>query len=249
MRGRVAGVGTPPPVGRVSSPTQVNEMTRMERNTHSKVRELAEQYAAQGFQVSIDPATATVPFDLGNYSPDLIAQKEDQHLIVEVKDSSDRVSVERYRDLAEEIGRHPGWRFLLVTMNDVESRSFPGSPDELASRSEVTERIARAERLLDSGDSDAAFLLMWSALEAMLRRHAESVALPLERLPSLSVLNHLYSQGELSMTQYDRAMAALRLRNLLAHGSPAPQLGDAARDLRSLIKDLLNEWLQDAGAA
>ncbi len=224
-------------------------MTGVERSHHEKIHELAEQYIAQGFQVSIEPATVAVPFDLGNYSPDLIAQKGDQHLIVEVKVSSDRVPVERYRDIVEEVSRHPGWRFLLVTLNDVESRSFPGSPDELASWPEVTERIARAERLLDAGDSDAAFLLMWSALEAMLRRHAESVALPLGRLPSQALLKHLYSQGELSMTQFDRAMAALRLRNLLAHGSPAPQLSDAARDLRSLIKDLLDEWSQDAGAA
>jgi REase_AHJR-like len=222
-------------------------MTGMEIRHHEKVRELAEQYEAQGFQVSVEPARGTVPFDLGNYSPALIAQKGDQHLIVEVKPSSDRVSIERFRNIAEEVGQHPGWRFLLVTLNDVESRSLPGAADELASWREAAERVARAERLLDAGDADAAFLLMWSALEAMLRRHAQSVALPLERLPSQALIKHLYSQGELSMTQYDRAMTALRLRNLLAHGSPATQLGDAASDLRSLIKELSGEWSQDAG--
>ena len=224
-------------------------MTGIEVTHHEKVRELAERYKSQGFQVSVGPATVAFPFELGNYRPDLIAQKDDQHFIVEMKDFGDRVPVERYRDLAEEVGRHPGWRFLLVTMNDVESRSLPGSPDELASRQEVTERVARAGRLLDAGDLDAAFLLMWSALEALLRRHAQSVALPLERLPSQALLKHLYSQGELSMAQFDRAMAALQLRNLVSHGSPAPQLGDAARDLYSLIEDLSGEWIEGAGAA
>jgi hypothetical protein len=222
-------------------------MIGIETGHHEKVRELAEQYEAQGFQVSVEPAKADLPFDLGNYSPDLIAQKEDQHLVVEVKSSSNDVPVERFRNIAEEVGQHPGWRFLLVTLNDVESRSLPGAADELASWQEAAERVVRAERLLDAGDADAAFLLMWSALEAMLRRHAQSVALPLERLPSQALIKHLYSQGELSMTQYDRVMTALRLRNLLAHGSPAPQLGEAASDLRSLIRELSGEWSQDQG--
>lgn len=223
-------------------------MTEMELRHHEKVRELADRYASQGFQVAVEPAGATLPFDLGDYHPDLIAQKDDQHLIVEVKETSDRISVDRYRDLAEEVGRHPGWRFLLVTTNDVESRSLPGAPDELASWPEVIERFTRAERLLDAGDSDAAYLLMWSALEAMLRRHAESVALPLERFHIQALIKHIYSQGELSIPQFDRAMAALKLRNLLIHGSPAPELADAARDLRSLIKELSDEWSLDADA-
>jgi hypothetical protein len=223
-------------------------MTETEKNVRDKVRELAERYTAQGFQVSAEPAGAAVPFPLGSYRPDLIVQKGDQHLILEVKGPSDRVAVERYRDIAEEVGRHPGWRFLLVTMNDVDSGSLPGAPDGLATHQEVTERVARAERLLDAGDSDASFLLMWSALESMLRHHAERVALPLERLPSRAILKHLYSQGELSMAQFDRAMSAYQLRNHLVHGFQAPRLNDAAHELRSLIKELSDEWAQDAGA-
>jgi hypothetical protein len=220
-------------------------MTATEQQIRDKVRELAEQYAAQGYRVSVEPAAEAIPFDLGNYQPDLIVEKDDRHFFVEVTGPGDRVAVERYRDLAEEVGRHEGWRFLLVTMNDVESRSLPGTADELATSREVSERVARADRLLNEGDFDAAILLMGSALEAMLRHHAESVALPLERLPTRSILNHLYSQGELSMTQFDRAMAADRLRNRLAHGFQATQLDKAARDLRSLIDELSIEWSHD----
>jgi hypothetical protein len=218
-------------------------MSGMTRTLHdSKVRELADRYEAEGFRVIVEPGSEVLPFELGNYHPDLVAQKQDEHVIVEVKEEGDPVSVERFRDIAEEIRRHPGWRFLLVTTNDLESGSLGGMIGELSSWQEATERVARAERLLDQGNSDAAFFLIWSAFEAILRRHAESVALPIDRLPTLALLKHLYSQGELSIPQYDRAMAARQLRNRLAHGFEVDQLGAAAEDLRSLVNELLNDW-------
>jgi hypothetical protein len=42
-------------------------------------------------------------------------------LIIEVKTSIRQVSVERLQSVAEEISRHTGWRFLLVTLEDIEA--------------------------------------------------------------------------------------------------------------------------------
>lgn len=64
----------------------------------------------------------------------------------------------------------------------------------------------------------------------MLRLQATRISLPIERFPTAGVLDHMYSHGELSMQQYDRAMEMLDLRNAVAHGLAGegiPQRRDA----------------------
>ena len=49
------------------------------------------------------------------------------------------------------------------------------------------------------GETEAAFLSLWGVLEAALRRRALQMSIPIERFPTLSLINQLYSQGELSL--------------------------------------------------
>ncbi len=43
----------------------------------------------QGFEVVIEPSKSLIPFDLGNYCPDLIARKgSDEGYIIELKNSA-----------------------------------------------------------------------------------------------------------------------------------------------------------------
>lgn len=220
------------------------------KNTEAaKVQELARRYAEQGFAVKIEPATGDIPFDLGGYRPDLLAEKEGQHLIVEVKRAGVPLSLDRLQALAETIRPHAGWRLLLVP-TDEESPEHPlSNAGELVSWQAVTERAQRADHLLQLGETDAAFLMLWSALEALLRRHAEQVGLPIERLPTKALLNYLYSQGELAYEQFEQALAALQVRNRLVHGFEAAEATQGARPLHTLVNELLHEWTYSQNAA
>ena len=87
---------------------------------HSQLEaSIAKRYAELGFTVTVEPSLNLIPFDLGGYRPDILAIKEpNQNYIIEVKGSSQRVSVGRFREVSEVVQAHPGWRFLLVTGDD-----------------------------------------------------------------------------------------------------------------------------------
>lgn len=110
-------------------------------------------------------------------------------------------------------------------------------------------RVALAKHLRETGEAEAAILLFWSALEALLRRHAQSVELPLENLSVLALLDYLYSDADLSFEHFDQARKLLTGRNQLAHGFLLAEAPQQAVQLQGLIDDLANEWLPTREAA
>jgi hypothetical protein len=213
-----------------------------------RISELAAEYAQRGFHVLADPGPDAVPFDLGGYRPSLLASKGDEHHIVEVKTPGTHFTVDRLQELSEEVSRHPNWRFFLVTADDLAPGEFPASA-VLLSWEQLEERFQKAGRLLELGGSEAALLALWAVLEGMLRLQAERASLPIERLPSSALINHLYSHGELSMDQFDEALLLLDLRNRVTHGFATPDVDKAANRLQSLIVGLLAEWEPRSAAA
>lgn len=103
-----------------------------------KVESLIKKYRDQGFTIIQNPKADQLPFDLDNYQPDILATKNENEsdligLIIGVKTSISPVSVERLQSVAEEVSKHPGWSFLLVTLEDIEAESLPGICEELPS--------------------------------------------------------------------------------------------------------------------
>lgn len=211
----------------------------VERSLESRV---AEKYRQQGFDVVIRPKTAELPFDLGTYRPDLIARRPpNENYIIEVKSSAIRIPVDRLREIAE-IARQHGWGFLLVTGEDVLPSEQEESGGMLLSWEQISERQAKAERLLAMGETEAAFLSLWGVLEAVLRRRAVQESIPIDRFPPLSLINQLYSQGELSMEQSDRVETLRAIRNSLVHGYQTPNLSEPTVHLQELVKGLIELW-------
>lgn len=214
--------------------------------------ELVRTYQRQGYQVYAEPgeAAARIPFDLNGYRPDLLAEKGEEHLLIEVRSDQVPLPIERFQDLTLRVRQHPGWRFVVATPSRQNPAQLLGVTDELLSWQAAQAHVATAQLLLTQGQSEAAFLVAWTGLEALLRRHAEQVALPIDRQSSLTLLKYLYSQGELSMSHYDQALEMLALRNRLAHGYQAVQpVEPAARQLLTLLTDLLQEWSTEAQQA
>lgn len=202
-----------------------------------KIRELAEAYARAGYEVSDRP-----PFALTGYQPDLVAKKGDRGFIIEVKSSAKRLPVERLESIAKDIAQHDGWRFLLVTAEDVSGDELPGVDASSLSWSDITAGVEQAVRLYDAGEKSAAYLILWIAFERMLRLHTAQLNSPIERLSPSIVIRHLYSNGELSMNQFDSALACQITRNRVVHGLASPELSDAFCRLEQLVRELLAEW-------
>lgn len=216
--------------------------TNIQQLHDAKINALAEQYTLEGFSVTMEPSVTSLPFDLGGYRPDLIATKDNAGLIVEVKSKLERLSVERFRALAEEVGRHPGWRFLLVTLDDVETQNPPGIVDELPDWLQLKERINQAIGMLKEGTTEPALLYFWSIFEASLRKRATNMSMPIERFPVLRLINHMYSSGELTLSQYDLAVQILETRNKLAHGFLAKLDHTLVARFKTMVEGLLTEW-------
>jgi hypothetical protein len=208
---------------------------------HSQLEaSIVKRYAELGFNVTLDPSLSLIPFDLGGYRPDILAIKEpNQNYIIEVKGSSQRVSVDRFREISEVVKAHPGWRFLLVTGDDEISI---GEEAMLLQSEQIKNGVKKAKSLIGEGFFDAAFLFLWSLLEGMLRRQSIQKAIPIERLGGMSMINHLYSQGEMTREQFHECKDLLSIRNRVAHGYQDTHMDEGCRRLLNLVLILTSEW-------
>jgi hypothetical protein len=207
-----------------------------------KVDSLVSTYTQQGFTVVKEPSTDDLPFDLGGYRPDLVATKGDIGLILEVKANQSHISVDRFQVLAQEISKHPGWRFLLVTLEDVDASTAPMSSGELPTWAQVSKKLQQAQSLIAEGALEPALLYLWSIFEAALRKRAIAQNIPVERLPVSSLLKHMYSQGEVSVNDIDFFREFMGRRNRIAHG--ANELLDATlvTEIFQCVNRLVIEW-------
>lgn len=202
------------------------------------IAKVAEDYRRRDYDVDVVPRGERVPEFLGGYQPDLIARSPAESVVVEVKVGTRTSVAERFREVAERVNRQPGWRFSLVFVN-------PNQPDEIseaqpAPLTVLRERVHNADALFRAGQSEAAFLLFFSALEGILRLLGQRAQLPLESLPPSTLIRELYSAGEITREQFESLMHFLPIRNQLVHGFRSEESPNVER-LRPLVQALLAE--------
>lgn len=217
---------------------------------HDKsVSKIAEKYRQAGYTVLVDPEPEDIPFDLGTYRPNLIVKKnEAEGYIIEFNASGRQTSIDRLKEIAEIVSENTGWRFLLMTEEDALLKDNSNEVN-LLSWQQILTRKTQGERLISSGENEGAFLSLWGTLEAVLRRRAEEVSIPIERSPTVSLIKHMYSQGELSIEEYDRAMLLLSVRNRLIHGFEAPEVNESVSELLALVNELISLWAPQASGS
>jgi hypothetical protein len=202
------------------------------------IAKVADDYRRRGYDVEVEPSGAALPAFLRGFHPDLIARGPGESVVVEVKVGTRTSAAERLREIVERVNREPGWRFSLVFANPDQPDQFTEA--ELAPLALLRERAQNAETLLGTGQNEAAFLLLWSALEGILRVLGERAQLPLASLPPSALIRELYSAGEISREQFETLMRLLPIRNQLVHGFGS-QGGVEAEQLRRLVDSLLTE--------
>ena len=208
----------------------------------TSVSKIAEKYRQEGYTVLVDPEPEDIPFNLGTYRPNLIAKKnETEGYIIEFNASGRQPSIDRLREIAEIVSEHTGWSFLLITEEDALLKDNAKEVN-LLSWEQIFSRITQSERLISLEENEGAFLSLWGILEALLGRRAEEVTIPIERFPTVSLIKHMYSQGELSIEESDRAMLLLSVRNRFIHGFEAPEAHESVSELLALVNELISLW-------
>lgn len=211
--------------------------------TNSLVKaKVIECYSSQGYEVVPQPHSQQLPFDLNGYSPNLLVKiSENQGFIIEVKDVATNLPIAHYRELAKNVAEHSGWRFLLITGEDATPIAEEDIVDYKLTRSQILHRKERIAKLISIGEHEAAFLSLWIFAEVLMRRHARQVLIPIDRLPTTLMIEHLHTQSEMAHDQFDRAIALNEVRNRVAHGFPVKsiKLNDAIEKILNLVDEFI----------
>lgn len=210
-----------------------------------KIQEIANKYKTRGYKVLIEPSPEELPQFLKDFHPAIVAYGPQDSLVIEVRVGTQTSVSERYRELMDAIQQHPGWNFSLAIV-DPESDEVAPLTDELLDLEDISARLKEAEGLFKQGPKDAAFILLWLSVEAILRNIAFQESLPLEFAPSSALVRELYSMGLLSRDGLNTALRAFSVRNSLVHGFKTPEVDDAFTELSALVPELLAE-LDQAG--
>ena len=183
-----------------------------------RLLKLAEEYRDQGYEISIHPHPEDLPEFLRNYRPDMIARREDEAVVIEVKSRSslNSSSTQYLPNLAQAIEQHSGWRFELV-MTNPEDVTYSLKAESSLKEHEIKSRLKVASQLL-AQHTESAILYSWSLVEATLRLVAEEEGLSLRRFDSLYLVKQLAIEGIIAQSEYQLLMDSLSLRNAVAHG-------------------------------
>lgn len=212
--------------------------------------ELVHQYRRNGYEVRRD---ASLPPPLESFRADLIVERDDEMIVVEVKDSTriTKDSERRLSELAATINALPGWTFELVTFAPPPDRSSGGASHIHAWLRQARE-VAPISRL-------ASILVASTAIEATLRHLDLSSAeddRPARGINAPGLIRRLQVDGRISDNQADRLLNFWRVRSAAAHGYSDPAIDDldynpllgwaevAAQDSYATVDDMV-DWFHE----
>ncbi|MCY4487702.1 MAG: hypothetical protein OXF11_11405 [Deltaproteobacteria bacterium] len=182
----------------------------------------AEEYRSKGYAVSRDESLDFLP----GFRADLVARKGDETKVIEVKCRSTLTATPEVTKLAQLLNSKPGWSFELILVGEPEGLESPDGAKSFEGEN-ILQRIAQAERVLESGFAEAAFLLAWSACEALLRMMIEEEGVSIKRITTSGyVLNLAVVHGVISRDDYQGLADMMKCRNAIAHGFGINKFGD-----------------------
>lgn len=203
------------------------------------VQQVADEYRGKGYDVVLEPGADQLPTVLAPYRPDIIARRDDETIVIEVKSRHSLRRPPQLEALAKAVRELPGWRFeLIVAKPDI---AFPlPETTEPWDEHQVGDALDEAGQLLRTGHPAAALLLAWAATEAALRLLASKEGLRIDGWEANALLNNLTTSGVLTRGRFKTLRDALEVRNAVAHGLMPPKLEPSkVQKLIQMTADLL----------
>ena len=181
------------------------------------IRQYADWYSRQGYQVSIEPSPRELPEFLRTLAPDLIAHRDDENVVVEIKTSSP-ASFEQVQRLARALEHRAGWKLRVVYADLPDPEWAP--PSELPATADLMARLDGLSAKAGADDPNRLhFLLLWSIIEAAARHRLSALNIsPTRRISSSALTKMLLTEGIIEEGEYLVLRKALAVRNAIAHG-------------------------------
>ena len=212
--------------------------TEMPLSHNQRVHEIAAENKRRGYTVWVGPTAKRRPEFLKPFEPDIIAEGPGESVVIEINTRNpDRVDY--WRQLAETIRLHSGWRFELI----LEPAPGPVPPTSL-DKAAVDARLEEGLRLAEAQHLEASLLILWSSAEAAMRLVAITNEVDLPDTRPSTVITRLYTNGFTEREEYDLLMHCMRLSDALAHGfQTEPITTDLIQSLNTATVRLLTEEL------
>lgn len=205
--------------------------------------ELVREFLGNGYQ-QIDPIAVRNELPAG-YLPDLIFQRGDEVIVVELKPATVNLPLENIRALKDAIEKRPNWQFKLYV---IPPRSGDQAPHE--NLQDVSRLLRRAQRLNRSGEFEAASVVLWMAIETALRTLLTNrQSRPNPGVSGVSMARSLMSLGELTNEEMDLINRASQMRNTSAHGYRLEPREALSSQLIKLARVLAEKAQSEAASA
>ena len=201
------------------------------------VEKKAAEYRSRGYEVWPDAELDFFP----DLRADLLVRKGDETKIIAVQTRTELAITPELAKLAEALSEKPGWTFDLQLVGEPERQDAPDDSSSFTMNQAML-RIANAKMLLDTGSSEAAFLLAWSAGEAALRASLAAAGFEIDRVTHARyLLGHAIHQGVISENDDRYLSDMLAYRNAISHGFEVS--GFDADRARSMITAATELWV------
>jgi Holliday junction resolvase RusA-like endonuclease len=186
----------------------------------SELREAIQQYAdwytQQGYEVSVRPSPRELLEFLQTLALDMIARRNGENLVVQIKTSSP-ASFETVQRLARALDHRVGWELQVVYVDLPDPEWQP--PPQFPERKDLSAQLDRLGSASEDGDQRRLeFLLLWSIVEGAARHRLSSLKIPpTRRISSSALLKMLVSEGIIEDDDYAILRRGLAARNALTH--------------------------------
>ena len=197
---------------------------------------IASEFRLQGYDVLVEPRGSELPAFLADATPDLIAHRENEHLVIEVTRSPKDADREQLGIIAERIARQAGWQFVLMAPRAQEETDT--SELTTADESAIRELLKEADAISQLDMPAAALMAAWAAAEGAARLVITRSGIRVSRSDTASLVRTLASEGLITDDDFRLLNDAHRLRSAIAHGRQ-PVRGDAVSRAQKSTQDLI----------
>ncbi len=174
----------------------------------------AAEYRSRGYEVEEGCQLDFLP----GYRADLVVRKGEEVRVIEVKSRTSLPRSPRMAEVVEILYEMPGWSYDLLLVGEPEKLESPEGAQPFAA-AEIRQRLAEAEKALEHGSGEAAYLLVWSACEAAIRNLIGTEGIAITRVTTAAyVLDMAVMHGVISREDYDYLTDMMKYRNAIAHG-------------------------------
>lgn len=203
---------------------------------------IAKQYEADGYTVVPNPRNELIPFNLEGYTPDILATRGDEKILIEVKTSKSRVDAEKLFKISKIIQSHSGWKFLVVTINEDSISELKKNIPEFDIDKISHTLILVEENLKNSNLSVFLVPQIWVCYISILSMNLISEGVEISGLSGLSILNLAYSEGIIDYHELELSREFLNLRNFVCHNFASDISAKSVEAFFKMTQSALNRY-------